>query len=84
MAFVVLVLLPPFYSSYWITLVTQMLIYAVLAGSLDILMGFTGLSSFGHAGFFGASAYVVAILTTRYQMGFFYLFCERRRSGHRD
>jgi len=74
MAFVVLVLLPPFYSSYWITLVTQMLIYAVLAGSLDILMGFTGLSSFGHAGFFGASAYVVAILTTRYQMGFFTCF----------
>jgi len=71
LAFVVLVILPPFYSSYWITLATQMLIFAVLAMSLDILMGFTGLSSFGHAGFFGASAYVVAILTTRYQMGFF-------------
>jgi branched-chain amino acid transport system permease protein len=41
--------------------------------SLDILLGYTGLSSFGHAGFFGAAGYVVAILSTRYKMGF--LFC---------
>ncbi|NWF93852.1 MAG: branched-chain amino acid ABC transporter permease [Syntrophaceae bacterium] len=70
LAFLVLVLMPPFYSSYWITLLTQMLIYGILAMSLDILIGYTGLSSFGHAGFFGASAYVVAILSTRYKMGF--------------
>ncbi|MDI7258773.1 MAG: branched-chain amino acid ABC transporter permease [Thermodesulfobacteriota bacterium] len=73
-AFVVLVILPPFYSSYWITLATQMLIFAILAMSLDILMGYTGLSSFGHAGFFGSSAYVVAILSTRYHMGFLTCF----------
>ena len=69
LAFVILVILPPFYSSYWVTLATQMLIFAVLAMSLDILMGYTGLSSFGHAGFFGAAAYVTAVLTTRYKMG---------------
>ncbi len=69
LAFVVLVILPPFYSSYWVTLATQMLIFAVLAMSLDILMGYTGLSSFGHAGFFGSAAYVTAVLTTRYKMG---------------
>ncbi len=74
LAFVVLFVLPPFYSSYWITLTTQMLIFAVLAVSLDILMGYTGLSSFGHAGFFGAGAYVTAILTTRYQIGFLTCF----------
>ena len=74
LAFVVLVILPPFYSSYWVTLATQMLIFAVLAMSLDILMGYTGLSSFGHAGFFGASAYVTAILTTRYKMSFLTCF----------
>jgi branched-chain amino acid transport system permease protein len=70
LAFIVLVLLPPFYTSYWITLFTQMLIYGILAMSLDILLGYTGLSSFGHAGFFGSSGYVVAILATRYKMGF--------------
>ena len=69
-AFLILVVMPPFYTSYWITLFTQMLIYGILAMSLDVLLGYTGLSSFGHAGFFGSSAYVVAILATRYKMGF--------------
>ena len=70
MAFLVLAALPPFYTSYWVTLLTQMLIFAVLAMSLDILLGYTGLSSFGHAGFFGVGTYAVAILSTRYKMGF--------------
>jgi branched-chain amino acid transport system permease protein len=70
LAFIVLVILPPFYTSYWVTLSTQMLIYGILAMSLDILVGYSGMSSFGHAGFFGSSAYVVAILATRYKMGF--------------
>jgi branched-chain amino acid transport system permease protein len=65
-----LTVLPPFYTSYWVSLLTQMLIFAVLAMSLDVLMGYSGLSSFGHAGFFGAAGYVTAILTTRYNMGF--------------
>jgi branched-chain amino acid transport system permease protein len=70
LAFILLVILPPFYTSYWITLSTQMLIYGILAMSLDILLGYTGLSSFGHAAFFGSSGYVAAILATRYKMGF--------------
>lgn len=74
LAFIVLVILPPFYTSYWVTLLTQMLIFGILAMSLDILLGYTGMSSFGHAGFFGSSAYVVAILATRYQVGFLTCF----------
>jgi branched-chain amino acid transport system permease protein len=70
LASLLLLVLPPFYTSYWVTLLTQMLIFAILAMSLDILLGYTGLSSFGHAGFFGVAGYVTAILTTRYQMGF--------------
>jgi branched-chain amino acid transport system permease protein len=70
LASIFLVISPPFYTSYWITLVTQMLIYGILAMSLDILVGYSGMSSFGHAGFYGSSAYVVAILSTRYKMGF--------------
>ena len=72
--FLVLVVMPPFYTSYWVTLLTQTLIYGILAMSLDILIGYTGLSSFGHAGFFGSSAYTVAILSTRYKMGFLICF----------
>jgi branched-chain amino acid transport system permease protein len=74
LAFLVLAVLPPFYASYWVTLLTQMLIFAILAMSLDILVGYTGLSSFGHAGFFGSAAYVAAILSTRYKMGFLICF----------
>src|SRR3990172_9819203 len=74
LSFLVLVVMPPFYTSYWVTLLTQMLIYGILAMSLDTLLGYTGLSSFGHAGFFGASAYVVAILSTRYKIGFLTCF----------
>jgi branched-chain amino acid transport system permease protein len=73
LAVFVLVIMPPFYTSYWVTLLTQMLIFAILAMSLDLLLGYTGLSSFGHAGFFGVAGYTVAILSTRYKMGF--LFC---------
>lgn len=65
-----LIIFPPFYSSYWITLLTQMLIYGIMAMSLNTLLGYTGMSSFGHAGFFGSAAYLVAILTTRYRVGF--------------
>ena len=69
-ALILLLILPPFLPSYWLTILTQMLIFGVLAMSLDILMGYTGLPSFGHCAYFGASAYVVAILSTRYQVGF--------------
>jgi branched-chain amino acid transport system permease protein len=69
-ALILLLILPPLLPSYWLTILTQMLIFGVLAMSLDILMGYTGLPSFGHCAYFGASAYVVAILSTRYEVGF--------------
>jgi branched-chain amino acid transport system permease protein len=61
---------PPFLASYWLGLLTQMLIFALLAMSLDILLGYTGLPSLGHAGFFGVAAYAVAVLSTTYHAGF--------------
>lgn len=69
-AFVFLVILAPVLPSYWLTILTQMLIFGIMAMSLDVLMGYTGMPSFGHAAFFGAAAYVIAILSTRYQVGF--------------
>jgi branched-chain amino acid transport system permease protein len=38
--------------------------------SLDLLLGYTGLPSLGHAAYFGVGAYVVAIFTTEYGLGF--------------
>jgi branched-chain amino acid transport system permease protein len=65
-----LLIAPPFLSTYWVGLLTQMVILAILAMSLDILLGYTGLPSLGHAAFFGVAAYAVAVLSTRYQLGF--------------
>lgn len=58
--------LPPFP----LTLLTQAIIFAIVAMSLDVLLGYTGLPSLGHAAYFGVGAYTVAILTVRYDVGF--------------
>jgi branched-chain amino acid transport system permease protein len=65
-----LLLLPPFLSSYVLTLLTQVLIFATLAMSVDLLLGFTGLPSLGQAAYFGVSAYTVAVMTTKHSTGF--------------
>jgi ABC-type branched-subunit amino acid transport system ATPase component/ABC-type branched-subunit amino acid transport system permease subunit len=44
-------------------------IFAILAMSLDLLMGYTGMESLGQAAFFGMAAYMVAILSTKYDIG---------------
>lgn len=52
-----------FGSTYAITLGTRILIYAMVAVSLDLILGYGGLISFGHAAYFGLGGYVVAILS---------------------
>jgi branched-chain amino acid transport system permease protein len=66
---VVLAAGPLVLSTYWTGLVTQMLVFAILAMSLDILLGYTGLPSLGHAGIFGVASYAVAVLSVRHQAG---------------
>jgi branched-chain amino acid transport system permease protein len=51
---------------FWTGLATQMLIYGLLALSVDLLLGHAGLFSLTHASFFAVSAYTVAILQVRY------------------
>lgn len=46
-----------------LTIATQALIWALLAASWDLLSGYTGQISFGHAGFFSVGAYTAATLT---------------------
>ena len=45
-------------------------IYVILASSLDLLAGHTGLFSLAHASFFGLGAYASALLTTRADVPF--------------
>jgi branched-chain amino acid transport system permease protein len=62
--------LAPLLPSYPLTLLTQALISAIFAMSLDILLGYTGLPSLGHAAYFGVAAYAVAILAVDQRAGF--------------
>lgn len=48
-------------ESYLISLFSRILIYALAAVSLDLILGFGGMVSLGHAAFFGIGAYVVGI-----------------------
>jgi branched-chain amino acid transport system permease protein len=48
---------------YLVSLFSRILIYALAAVSLDLILGFGGMVSLGHAAFFGLGAYVVCILS---------------------
>ena len=47
-----------------VTIATVFAIWAILSVSLNLVVGYTGLLSVGHIGFFGIGAYTMAILTT--------------------
>lgn len=50
-------------ESFLIGLFTRIFIFALAAASLDLILGFGGMVSFGHSAYFGAGAYVVGILS---------------------
>lgn len=50
-------------SSYWLALIIQIAIYGIAALGLNILVGFTGQISLGHAAFFGFGAFASAFLS---------------------
>jgi branched-chain amino acid transport system permease protein len=47
-------------NGYYVNIVSQILIYAILALGLNVLVGYAGLVSLGHAGLFGVACYAVA------------------------
>src|SRR5262249_39836262 len=66
---VALGLVAPFADSFVILLVTRALVLGILAMSLDILLGFTGLPSLGQAAYLAVGAYLTAILATKSGFG---------------
>jgi branched-chain amino acid transport system permease protein len=61
-----LIVLPLFMPADVQGIMTKFLIYAIFAVSYDLIFGYTGLVSLGHAAFFGAGGYVVAVLSLHY------------------
>jgi branched-chain amino acid transport system permease protein len=67
LVFAALAALPlvPGVGRYYLLLAFDALLFGAIAMSLDLLMGYTGLVSFGHAAFYGLGAYATAILMER-------------------
>lgn len=63
----ILVLLPPFLSTYLVYLTTEVIIDCLFALSLNMLIGYSGMVSFGQSAFFAVGAYSAAIFLTRFE-----------------
>lgn len=62
-ALVLLAGIPLLQEPFYTRLASRILIYALCAVSLDLILGFGGMVSFGHAAFLGIGAYTVGILS---------------------
>jgi branched-chain amino acid transport system permease protein len=54
-------------STFYVQLGAKIMIMAIFALSLDLLVGHTGLVSLGHAAYFGLAAYVLALISPKYE-----------------
>lgn len=59
----VMLILPLFGDAYLMRVATRVIVLSMVAISLDILLGYGGLISFGHAMFLGSGGYVLGVLT---------------------
>ena len=70
---VIILILPYFVSAYIQSMVTKILIFGIFALSLNILWGYTGLFSLGHAAYFGVAGYAAGILIVRFGIQNFWM-----------
>jgi branched-chain amino acid transport system permease protein len=64
--FVVLALVPPLalalHQPYYLTFLSRVMVFGIAALSLNLILGFGGMTSLGHAAFLGVGAYTVGLL----------------------
>ncbi len=70
---VVLAFSPSFLNPYWVDVLNNIGMYAVLALSLNFILGHAGMFHMGHAAFFAVGAYLTAILNTMYHLPIIWL-----------
>jgi branched-chain amino acid transport system permease protein len=68
-ALAIVALVAPFTGPFIILLLAQILVLGIVAMSVDLLLGYTGLPSLGQAAYLGVGAYLTAILATKYGFG---------------
>ena len=59
-------------SSYYLPLITTIIIYSILVLGLDIVFGYTGEVSIGHAALFGVGAYTAGMMWMHFGLGFWW------------
>jgi ABC-type branched-subunit amino acid transport system ATPase component/ABC-type branched-subunit amino acid transport system permease subunit len=59
-------------SSYYLPLITTIIIYSILVLGLDIVFGYTGEVSIGHAALFGVGAYTAGLMWIHFGLGFWW------------
>ena len=67
---IALAALPEILNVYWLRVLTNMLMFAVLAQGINIIAGFVGYPAFGNVVFFGLGAYGMAVATVKLQAPF--------------
>lgn len=70
-AFLLLVAAPFFLRGYWVRVLTNMFMFAILAESVNIIAGYCGYLALGNMLFFGMGAYIVAVLMVKLGLPFF-------------
>jgi branched-chain amino acid transport system permease protein len=71
--FLALIAVPPLLPQYLQSMVTKIVVFSVFALSLNLIWGYTGLISLGHATYFGVGAYISTILIVRMGIGNFWV-----------
>jgi branched-chain amino acid transport system permease protein len=70
---IILIILPLIVSAYYQNVIMEILIFGIFAMSLNLLWGYTGLPSLGHAAYFGTAGYTVGILIVNYGVNNFWI-----------
>jgi branched-chain amino acid transport system permease protein len=66
---ILLAAIPLMLGEYYVNLASQILIFAVFAASINLLLGYGGLPTLGHAAYLGVSAYLAAIVALKLGLG---------------
>jgi branched-chain amino acid transport system permease protein len=62
---IILIFLPLISGEFFVNLASQILIFAVFAASINLLLGYGGLATLGHASYLGVAAYFSALLSLK-------------------
>jgi len=68
-ALLIFILLPWVAGEYYINLASQIFIFAIFAASINLLLGYGGLPTLGHASYLGVSAYLSALVALKLGLG---------------